>query len=203
MDIVARVKNILLSPVKEWGVIDKESATVNSLYTNYAVFLALIPAVAGFIGNSLVGVTIFGITVRTPVISGLVMAIMTYALILGMLYVMALIINALAPQFDTKPNLVQALKVAVYSATPAWVVSVLMIIPAFSPLVALASIYSLVLCWLGLPKLMKVPEEKKVIFSIVVLVSVIVVSAVLVPIVGFIGSSFGTDAVSVTMPKAW
>jgi hypothetical protein len=203
VDIVARVKNILLSPVKEWGVIDGESATVNSLYTNYAVLLALIPAISGFIGNSLIGVTIFGITVRTPIVSGLVLAIMTYVLALGMLYVMALIINALAPQFDTKPNLVQALKVAVYSATPAWVVSVLMIIPALSPLVALAGIYSLVLYWLGLPKLMKVPEDKKVVFNIVVLISVIVVGAVLASIVGFIGASFGVGSVSVTTPRAW
>ncbi|MDR0251015.1 MAG: YIP1 family protein [Burkholderiales bacterium] len=203
MDIVARVKNILLSPVKEWGVIDGESATVNSLYTHYAVFLALIPAVAGFIGNSLIGMTAFGITVRTPIISGLVMAIMTYALALGMLYVMALIINALAPQFDTKPNLVQALKVAVYSATPAWVVSALMIIPALAPLVVLGSIYSLVLYWLGLPKLMKVPEEKKIVFNIVVLVSVIVVGVVLAFIVGSIGASFGVGSVSMTAPRAW
>jgi hypothetical protein len=77
VDIIARIKNILLTPVQEWGVINGESASVNSLYTSYAIPLALIPVVAGFIGNSLIGVTMFGVTVRTPIIAGLGMAIVT------------------------------------------------------------------------------------------------------------------------------
>ncbi|MDR2244667.1 MAG: YIP1 family protein [Burkholderiales bacterium] len=189
MDIVARVKNILLAPVKEWSVIDGESATVSSLYTNYAVLLALIPAVCGFIGNSLIGMTVMGMTIKTPIVAGLVMAIMSYAIGLAMLYIIALIINALTPQFNGKPDLVQALKVAVYAATPVWIASVLTIIPVLGTLVLLAAIYSLVLYWLGLPKLMKVPEDKKVVFCIVVLVSVIVVSVVLFGIIGALGGA--------------
>jgi len=195
VDIVARVKNILLSPVKEWGVIDGESATVNSLYTNYAVLLALIPAVAGFIGNSLVGMTVFGMTIKTPIVAGLVMGILGYVIGLAMLYVVAWIISTLTPQFNGQANLVQALKVAVYSATPVWVVSVLTIIPALGTLVMLAAIYSLVLFWLGAPKLMRVPEDKKVVFNIVVIVSVVVVSIVLFTVVGALGGAmFGLGA---------
>ena len=189
MDIVTRVKNILLSPTKEWEVIDGESATVNSLYFNYAVILALIPAVAGFIGSYFIGMpSLFGITVKVSFTSALVAAIMNYALSLGGLYVLALIINALAPQFDAKPNLLQALKVSVYSATAAWVASILMIVPALSPLVLLGSIYSLVLYWLGLPKLMQAPEEKKVIYCVVVLVCAIVVNLLLGAIVAAISA---------------
>jgi hypothetical protein len=191
VDIVSRVKNILLQPVKEWGVIDGESASVNSLYTNYAILLALIPAVAGFIGNSLIGFSMMGMTIRTPIVAGLVLAIMSYVIGLAMLYVVALIINALAPQFNGKLDLVQALKVAVYSATPVWVASILLIIPVLGVLVLLAAIYSLVLFWLGAPRLMRVPEDKKVVFNIVVIVCAVVVSVVLFGIVNAISGALG------------
>ncbi|MDR2710395.1 MAG: hypothetical protein LBB65_03515 [Burkholderiales bacterium] len=51
MNIVSRIKNILSSPRKEWEVIDAKQATVGSLYTKYAMLLALIPAIAEFIGH--------------------------------------------------------------------------------------------------------------------------------------------------------
>ncbi|MDR0770259.1 MAG: YIP1 family protein [Burkholderiales bacterium] len=194
MNIVARVKNILLSPIREWAVIDGEEATINSLYTNYAVILALIPAVAGFIGNSLVGMTVLGMTFRTPIVAGLVMAIVMYVIGLAMLYVFALVINALAPKFDGQANLVQAFKVAVYGATAVWVASILTIVPALGVLVLLAAIYSLVLYWLGLPKLMKVPEEKKIGFNITVFVCMIVVGIVVSVVMGAIGAGLGVGA---------
>lgn len=51
MNIVERAKNILISPKTEWEVIKNEQSTVADLFTKYALILALIPAVAGFIGN--------------------------------------------------------------------------------------------------------------------------------------------------------
>lgn len=184
MNIIARIKGILLSPVQEWGVIDTESASVSSLYTKYAALLALIPAVASFIGTSLIGITVMEITVRTPIVTGLVVAVISYALALAMLYVLALIANALAPQFGGQPNVVQALKVAVYSATPQWVVSIVLILPKLSLIAALVGIYGLVLMWLGLPRLMKVPDEKKVAYNIIFIICAIVAFIVIGFIVG-------------------
>lgn len=202
MNIVARIKNILLSPVKEWGVIDGESASIGSLYTGYAIPLALIPAVAGFIGNSFVGMSVMGMAIKTPVVAGVVMAIVSYAFGLALLYVVALLINALAPKFDGQANLVQALKVTVYSATPVWVVSILTVIPMLGVLVLLAGIYSLALYWMGLPKLMKVPQEKKVGFNITVFLCVIVLYIVIGAVVSAIGGMFGTAIPPAMVPSA-
>ncbi len=60
MDLVARVKGILLSPKSEWEVIDTESTTAGALYTGYIMPLAAIPAIAGFIGLSVVGYNLLG-----------------------------------------------------------------------------------------------------------------------------------------------
>ena len=61
---LARVKSILLSPRTEWPVIDAEAATVRGIYRDYLVWLAAIPAIAGFIGLSVIGVGGFGVTFR-------------------------------------------------------------------------------------------------------------------------------------------
>lgn len=56
MNLVDRAKNILLSPNSEWEVIRSESTTTAELFTKYAVILAAIPAIAGFIGYYLIGI---------------------------------------------------------------------------------------------------------------------------------------------------
>ena len=46
-----RVKRILTDPTREWPVIAAEQTSIEQLYRTYIGPLALIPAVAGFIGN--------------------------------------------------------------------------------------------------------------------------------------------------------
>ena len=94
--LIARVKNILLTPKTEWPVIAGETETVQSLYLNYILVLAAIPAIIGFIKTSIIGSGAFGITVRASIGAGITHMIIQYALTLVMLFVMALIIDALA-----------------------------------------------------------------------------------------------------------
>ena len=63
--LIARTQAILVTPKTEWPVIASEPETVANLYKNYAMVLAAIPAIAGFIKGSLIGFSMFGITVRT------------------------------------------------------------------------------------------------------------------------------------------
>lgn len=169
MAIVDRIKGICLKPKDEWSVIAGETTSTADLLKSYALPLAAIGAVAGFIGMSFIGlsVPIIG-TIRTPVASGLVGAAVRLALTLVGVYVLALIIDALAPKFGGEKNSAQALKVSVYSSTPGWVAGVVMILPSLGILAALASLYGLYLMYLGLPRLMKCPQEKAVVYTIVV-----------------------------------
>lgn len=56
MALVDRVKSILLNPKPTWAAIEAEPATPAGLYKDYLLWLAVIPAVCGFIGMSLIGV---------------------------------------------------------------------------------------------------------------------------------------------------
>ena len=184
MNIVERVKKIILQPKQEWQVIDGETHTVQGLYTQYVMILAAIPAVCGFIGFSLIGIGVFGATYRVPIAPGVAHMVVQYILSLGMVYVFALIIDALAPSFASQKNFNQALKVAAFMPTPAWIAGIFSIIPALSIIGALLSLYSLYLLFVGLPILMKTPQDKSIPYTVVVIIAAIVMAVVIAAIVG-------------------
>ena len=115
MNIIARVKEILLTPKPAWSVIETEETNTAAIYTQYIMILAAIPAVAGFIGMSLFGVSGFGISVRVPLMTGLVQMLLRYGLALAMVYVVAMIADALAPSFGGQKNPMSALKLVAYN----------------------------------------------------------------------------------------
>jgi hypothetical protein len=173
MSLVDRVKGILLTPRTEWPVIEGEPATTGSIYSGYVIPLAAIPAIAGFIGMSLFGVSAVGMSIRVPISAGITSAVVRYVLSLVGVYVLALIIDALAPSFGGTKSPIQALKVAAYSSTASWVAGIFMLVPALS-ILGLLGLYSLYLLYLGLPVLMKSPKEKATGYTVVVVVCAIV-----------------------------
>ena len=66
MALIDRVKDILLKPKDTWPVIEGEETTPASLYKDYLMILAAIPAVCGFIGMSLIGIGGFGFSIKIP-----------------------------------------------------------------------------------------------------------------------------------------
>jgi Yip1-like protein len=185
MDLQTRAKNILLTPNTEWPVIAGEQTSTGSLITGYVMPLAAIGAIAGFIGGSIVGTTIpFVGTYRAPVMAGLVTAVFVFVMAIVGVLILAFIIDALAPTFGAQKNSAQALKVAVYSYTPAWIAGVLQILPPLSVLGILAGLYGIYLLYLGLPHLMKAPQDKAVGYTAVVVVCAIVLSFVVMMIGG-------------------
>jgi hypothetical protein len=95
-------------------------------------------------------------------------------------FLIAFIIDALAPSFGATKNQLQALKLVVYSYTAVWVAGIATIIPILGGLVVLAGfIYTLYTLYLGLPKLMKSPADKTVGYFVVSIVVAIVVYAII------------------------
>ncbi len=179
MNLIERAKNICLSPKTEWDVISAESTETQALMLGYVAPLAAIGAVAGFVGNSIIGHSNFLIgNYRMPIFAGLGIAVLTFVMAFVAVFVLSLIINALAPTFGGEKNSAQALKVAVYSYTPAWIVGIFHLIPWLGILTVLG-LYALYLLYLGLPKLMKSPEDKAVGYTAVVVICGIVLAIVI------------------------
>lgn len=193
MALVDRVKNILLTPKTEWPVIAGESSTTADLLKNYVALLAAIPAVAGFIGGSLIGYGMFGVSVRVPILSGLAIAIVGYVMSFIGVIIVGHIINALAPTFGAEKNLGQATKVAVYAFTASWLGGIFSILPALSILGVLASLYSLYLLYMGLTPLMKNPEDKAIGYTAVVVIATIVVYVIIGAVTAAVGGMTGAS----------
>lgn len=183
--LIARVKGILLQPKAEWERIDGEFATTRSLFTRYALILAAIGPICSLIGGRLL--PLFGAPM--PITGALIVAILSYVLSLLGVFVLGLIINALAPSFGGIASPIQAMKVAVYSWTAAWLVGVFGLIPMLGVL-AILGLYSFYLLFVGLPILMKVPEDKKVGYFVVTVVVGVVVYFIISAVVGAISMSF-------------
>lgn len=178
-ELIARVQRLLLSPAAEWDSIDGEGADVARIYQSYVLPLAALAALASFIGTSLIGIGGF----RIGLGSGIVQAIISVAVSCGAVYVMALIINALAPQFGAKQDMGQAFKVAAFAPTASWVGNMFMILPMLWFVALIGGLYSLYLLFVGLPKLMKPAADKAMIYTLAVIGCMIVVGVVAVAII--------------------
>jgi Yip1 domain len=211
MSIVDRAKNIILKPAEEWNVIADEPATVNSLFTGYAMILAAIPLVAAVLFTGALGVTAAGLGgmgggMMTMGFSAVAtMAILGYVLSLVTLYVMSIIVNAVSPSFNGKSDMVQSTKLMTYASTPTWAAGLVSWIPILGGLISLAAIaYVVYLIYLGLQPVLGVPKEKVAGFTVVIVLIYIVLSLVVSGIiVGLLFSTFfGAGMMGGALPGA-
>ena len=175
---IARVKAILGTPRTEWPVIASEPATIGGIYKDYVLILAAIPAVFGFLKYSVIGISLpFLGTYRAGIGTGLSGMVTSYVLGLASVYVLSLIVDALAPTFGGQKNGVQAFKAVVYASTASWIAGIGQVLPWVSMLILLAGgVYSIYLLYLGLPQTMKCPAEKAAGYTAVTFVVAIVLS---------------------------
>lgn len=201
--IVARAKSTLLTPKTEWPVIAAEPDTVSHLYTGYILIMAAIPAVALFLSSAIIGVSVpFLGLYRVGVATALTSAVTAYVLGLVGVYIVSLIVDALAPSFSGERNQVQALKTVAYAYTASWVASIVGIVPGLGLLATLLGVvYAIYLLRVGLPFTMKCPDDKAVGYTAVTIIVAIIISVVLHVAVGaLVGTRLyglgGTSAMS-------
>ncbi len=187
--LLQRVKGILLSPANEWQIIEPELTSVGQLYAGYVVPLAGLAALMSFVRTSVIGVSIpFGSAYRAPLGTGLMYALMTFGMGLVGLFLVGLIINLLAPTFAGVKDQRQALKVAAYAFTPAWLSTLFNLLPSFGTLLQfVAGLYGIYLLYLGLPVLMRSARERAFGYTATVVICTIVLGILL----GVLSAAFG------------
>lgn len=189
MNIVNRVKGILLTPKTEWQVIDNEAATPPSLLTSYVFPMAALsligPVLTYFAFSGYASLNFFIATIAVAFIVA----------ILGF-YISTYVIDLLAPSFASEKNLGKSAQLVAYSSTPSYIAGILSFIPVIGGLLALAAwAYGIYIMYLGIGPLKNTPEDKKVVYLIVSYLVIIVVYFVLMAILGMvIFSIFGLGA---------
>ncbi len=190
--IIKRVLNMVTKPKEEWQAVKDENLGVTDIFTRYAVILAAIPAVAGFIGFCIIGFSFGYGTWRMPIGSGLAWMIMQFAFALGGAYLTAFIIDALAPSFGALKDMNRSFQAVVFSSAPLWVAGVVFILPTLSVVIWFFSIYCLYLLYLGIEALKEPPKDKMVGYFVVIIIVSIVVQSVAYFLVR-----------AITFPRAW
>jgi hypothetical protein len=180
MNLFERVKGILVDPKAEWPRIEREPGEMVYLFANYVAVLAAIPAVCGWIAWIVVG---------APVITGVVITLIRYLLSFVSVYLLALIIDALAPTFDADKNFDNALKLAVYSATPFWLSGIFSLVPVLGFVRLVALVYAAYLLWLGVPPLMRGPPDKSIGYAGAIVGCALAIGVVFLVVAGLLGMS--------------
>ena len=173
MNVIERLKGILLSPRTEWPKIAAEPMNAQQIYTGWVMILAAIGPLAIIVGTG-----------------SIPFAIANYVIMLLMTGLIALVVDALAPRFGGTKDFVAALKLSAFSYTAAYIAGIFNALGAFGGiLVLVASIYAWYTFYLGAPVLRKCSADKAAVFTIIVVV------------IGFVlGMLFGTLASIGSMP---
>jgi len=169
MDILQRAKNIIMTPKTEWLVIAAEEPNTAEIFKGYVLPLALIPAIA-----YVIGLGVIGMGMMSSFSWGIAMGLIQFILAFMGVYISAYVIAFLAPKFGSQQNMGRAVQLVAYSYTPAWVAGILSIVPTLGVLAFVGGIYGLYLMYLGLPHMMKTPQDKIVAYLVVSIIAVVV-----------------------------
>ena len=202
MKLIERVKNIILSPNTEWGIVDQESDTPVSLLKSYLLPLGIAGAIATFIGSGIVGTTVLGVKIGGTLAYGLNQAIISLLAVVGGFYIAIYVIDMLAPTFKSEKDLNKTSQLVAYSNTPTLLGTLFAIFPSISWIGALFGLYGFYLLFVGLPVLKKTPEQQRIPYIIVTILVLLVVyfaigailTTILIPIFGSSPvSNYGLD----------
>jgi len=186
--LVARVKGILLSPRSEWTVIAGEHTGAGALITGYVLPLAAVAAMLSFIRMTVIGIRVpFGDAIRVPVTAGLMQALLTCAMAVVGVGLVALIINMLAPTFGGTRDTRHALQTAAYSMTAAFLGSLLSLLPLGTLLYLFAGLYGIYTLYLGLPVVMRSKPDKAVGYTAAVVICTILTGVILGALITTLG----------------
>ena len=196
INLTERAKNIIVQPQKEWDVIAAETPNTGQIMTGYVLILVGAAALAAFIGYAFVGFNVLGYRYK-GIDWGLYQALTVFLGGLLSVYITSLVVDMLAPSFNSEKNFGRSLQLVAYSFTPAWIGGLLGIIPALSLIGSLFGLYGLYLMYIGIPKIKKTPADKHTGYFVVILVVTILVYIIIGWILSTIllnifGLSFGS-----------
>lgn len=195
MNIVDRAKDIILRPKETWEVIALEPTAQKDLIMSYILPLAIIPAIASLIGYGFVGINLPLIGKVSSVEWGLNQAITSFSGTFLGIFISGWIISLLAPSYNTKLSMDDAIKLVAYSYTPSLIAGVLYLIPALSIIAVVAGIYGLYILYLGFKPISKVADDKAGTYFVVSLLLIIVVFVVLSVVLGLILAGIGLQTI--------
>jgi hypothetical protein len=190
-NLINRAKELILSPKLTWEIIKNEDVKILDFLKTYVLPLALIPAIASFIGYGLIGFNLGGFGRIALLEWGVSAAIQSLLSSFSSILIISWVISKLAPKYECEVSMDKSTSLVGHAFTPALVSGVFYIIPSLSIIAMLGGIYSLYVLYIGFPVMTGVSEIKKTNFMLITILASIAVY-ILVAIV--LTSIFGSYA---------
>jgi Yip1 domain len=193
--IVERVKSIILTPKEEWSRIATDAQSQRDILTGYVLPLAAIGPVSSLIGSQLFGYGALGFSYRPSLIGALSTAVISFALGIIGVFILAFIADFLAPKFGGQSNRLNAFKLVAFGSTAMWLAGIFGLIPSLG-FFSLLGLYSIYLYYTGAEPLMKVPANQSGAYTAVTILCAILMSFLIAPITVAITGLFAFSGMS-------
>lgn len=167
--MIANALGLLIQPKSQWQAIAQKSSFALVSSVLYPMILAVIPAVAWLYGVTEIGWAVGdGDRIRMTWDSAMVIIILFYLAMVVAVCAIGFMIHWMSKTYGTDSSTAKGIAIAGFSATPLFIAGAIGFIPVFwvSLLIGVAAVsYAVYLLYLGIPIVMKIPEERGFLFS--------------------------------------
>ena len=179
--MINQAKDIIIKPKDTIEKLKNETVTMKDIII-YLIIIGLPTFLGIFLGYGFIGWGFYGGWIGFA----FALALITYILSIVGIIVFGFILNGLAPNFKSKANKMQAMKLVSYAATPWLLLGIASIYPPIAIISLLGGIYGLYILYIGIPILMETPKEQQMTYFIISLVIYIVIIGVIYWLIGWI-----------------
>jgi len=199
--VIQHLIGLFSNPTNEWSKIKANSCSATQCLLKHVAFMALIPAVSGYIGTTKVGWSIGASgTHYLHNDSAAIIAVLTYFAMLAGVIGMGYMIQWMSDTYGKKQELGRCIVFAAYVASPLFLIGFMMLYPIMwlNMLIGLPAIaYTVFLLYNGLPIVMEIEKEKGFLFaSAIVGLGMVALVAILATSILLWGFGFGPTSVS-------
>lgn len=158
--LFARIRQLIGDPPAAWDAIAREETPPGAVMGKHVAPLAFMLALCGWLGAMLdAGFALD----RETIILQPVAAVFRFLIALVGVAVLARLANMFAPRFGATPDPMRATQLSGYGATGLLLGGVGLLMSGIAPyVVAIGGVFSMVLIYIGAPRMMGVPEEKRI-----------------------------------------
>lgn len=158
--LFTRIKQLVSDPPAAWELIAREETSPGAVMGKHVAPLAFMLALCGWLGAMLDAGFVLD---RETIILQPVAAVFRFVIALAGVAVLARLANMFAPRFGGAPDAMRATQLSGYGATGLLLGGVGLLLSGIAPyIVACGGIFSMVLIYIGAPRMMSVPEEKRI-----------------------------------------
>jgi len=182
--MISNIIGLLIWPKSQWQSIAEKGQFGLGGAMFYILLLASIPALAWYYGATQVGWTVGdGDVIKLTQQSGQILISLFYLTMVVSLCAIGYSIHWMASTYGADSSTSKGIAIAGFTATPLFIAGVVGFIPIFwlALLIAIAAVsYAVYLLYLGIPIVMKIPEERGFLFaSAVVAVCMVILMVIM------------------------